>query len=209
MFAANAFWNRIAKHYAAQPVADESTYQRKLAETRRLLHPDMAVLEFGCGTGSTALAHAPHVRHIRAIDFSPKMLEIARHKAKASGIANVDFEQGDIESLDLAPAGLDLVMGHSILHLLHDKRAVLARIFEALRPGGLFISSTACIRDATPALGLLAPLINRISVLPHLDVMSAEDLLAAITGAGFEIEQQWRPDRKSALFVIARRPNTG
>ena len=38
----------------------------------------MEVLEFGCGTGSTALTLAPNVRHIQATDVSPKMLEIAR-----------------------------------------------------------------------------------------------------------------------------------
>src|SRR5215217_1657238 len=59
------FWDNLAERYARQPIADEAAYQTKLDITRSYLHPDMAVLEFGCGTGSTALQHAPHVRHIR------------------------------------------------------------------------------------------------------------------------------------------------
>ena len=49
------FWDRIAARYARKPVADEAAYRRKLAVTRDYLAPDMDVLEFGCGTGSTAI----------------------------------------------------------------------------------------------------------------------------------------------------------
>lgn len=59
--AASSFWDRTADKYAATPIADEASYQVKLAETRRRMRSDMNVLEFGCGTGSTALLHAPHV----------------------------------------------------------------------------------------------------------------------------------------------------
>jgi len=77
------FWDRIADRYSRKPVADEAAYQKKLQVTREYLRPDMEVLEFGCGTGSTAIVHAPCVKQIRAIDVSAKMIEIARHKADA------------------------------------------------------------------------------------------------------------------------------
>ena len=38
----------------------------------------MRIVEFGCGTGTTAVHHTPHVQHIDAIDISAKMLEIER-----------------------------------------------------------------------------------------------------------------------------------
>ena len=47
------FWNRIARKYAGRPVEDETAYRRKLDQTAALLHPDMRVLEYGCGTGTT------------------------------------------------------------------------------------------------------------------------------------------------------------
>jgi cyclopropane fatty-acyl-phospholipid synthase-like methyltransferase len=56
------FWNWMAKRYARQPVANEAAYRQKLETARSYLRPDMNVLEFGCGTGSTALLHAPHVK---------------------------------------------------------------------------------------------------------------------------------------------------
>ena len=87
-------WDRIADKYAAQPVADQAAYEHKLAETRKRLSPDMHLLEFGCGTGTTALTHAPYVASIKAIDISNRMIEICRDKAKDKSIANVTFSPG-------------------------------------------------------------------------------------------------------------------
>ena len=71
------FWDKIADRYAKQPIADEAAYQKKLQVTRDYFRSDMEVLEIGCGTGSTAILHAPYVKHIRAIDFSTNMLAMA------------------------------------------------------------------------------------------------------------------------------------
>lgn len=75
------FWDKIAEKYSKQPIADEAAYQKKLQVTQEYFKPDMEVLELGCGTGSTAIIHAPYVKHIRAIDISSKMIEIAQGKA--------------------------------------------------------------------------------------------------------------------------------
>ena len=68
------FWNRIARRYARQPVADQAAYEHKLAVTQGYLRPEMELVEIGCGTGSTALVHAPRVRHITAFDGSSAMI---------------------------------------------------------------------------------------------------------------------------------------
>ena len=78
------FWDKHAERYSKRPVADEESYQKKLQVTRDYLQPGMEVLEFGCGTGSTAITHAPYVKHIEAIDVSSKMIEIAQGKADVS-----------------------------------------------------------------------------------------------------------------------------
>ena len=75
------FWDKIAERYSKQPIADEAAYQKKLQVTREYFQPDMEIVEFGCGTGSTAITHAPYVKHIHAIDISSKMIEIAQGKA--------------------------------------------------------------------------------------------------------------------------------
>ena len=62
MATSTKFWDKIADKYSKQPIADEASYQKKLQVTQEYFKSDMEVLEFGCGTGSTAITHAPHVK---------------------------------------------------------------------------------------------------------------------------------------------------
>lgn len=202
----STFWNKLADRYAAQPIADEAAYRTKLARTQALFTPDMDIFEFGCGTGGTAIAHAPFVRSVRAIDFSDRMLEKARAGALEAGVSNVTFERDDITKATIAPASYDVVLGLSILHLLRDRQAVMARVFDILKPGGYFVSSTACIADVTRWLGLVAPVGRTLGLLPMLSVMTRTQLLDDLIRVGFDIEHEWRPHPHAAVFVIARKP---
>lgn len=198
------FWDRLAERYARQPIADEAAYQRKLQITRDYLRPDMEVLEFGCGTGGTAILHAPRVRHITAIDFSEAMLAIARAKAAAAAVPNVSFERADITHFEAHDGRFDAILGLSILHLLANKDAVIAKVFRLLKPGGVFISSTTCIGDTIGAFKFIAPVGKALGLLPQLDVMTTSELVGSIEGAGFTIEQQWQPGKGKAVFIVAR-----
>mgnify|MGYP001811629952 FL=1 len=204
MTGSKKFWDRIAKRYEKKPVGDEAAYQRKLATTREYFRPDMEVLEIGCGTGSTAIAHAPYVAHIRATDISEKMIEIAKGKATEAGVQNVTFEALAIEDLGVASESVDAVLALSLLHLLEDKEAVIARIHEMLRPGGIFVSNTVCLADHMKWFRFVAPIGHWLGVFPLLRIFSRDELEAGITNAGFDIEHEWQPD-KSVVFIIARK----
>lgn len=207
MAESSAFWDRIADKYAVQPIADEAAYRTKLARTQALLSPDMDIFEFGCGTGGTAILHAPKVRSVRAIDFSERMLDKGREKAAEAGIANVTFEQGDITTMPIAPASYDMVLGLSVLHLLKDPDAAIARVFDILKPGGRFVSSTACLGSHLRFLGPLVAFGKMLGKLPHLTFISRQDLRKSLTRAGFVIEQDWQPKEGAAVFIIARKPD--
>ena len=152
------FWDRHAEGYAKRPVADEAAYRKKLRVTQEYLEQDMEVLELACGTGTTAIHHAPFVKHILAVDISRKMIEIARAKAVAENVENVTFEQSSIADLFVQDASYDVVMAHSILHLVESKEAVIARIHRMLKPGGVFVSSTICPEGMMSALRFVVPI---------------------------------------------------
>ena len=88
----------------------------------------MEVLEFGCGTGSTAITHAPYVKHIQATDISSKMIEIAQGKADANNIENITLKKSSIDEFRVSDQTFDVVLGLSILHLLKNKEEVIARV---------------------------------------------------------------------------------
>ena len=198
------FWDRIAKRYASRPVRDEAAYQRKLAATREYLRPDMQVLEIGCGTGSTAIAHAPYVRHIRATDISNRMIDIAKDRASAAGVQNVAFESVGLEDLDAAPQSVDAVLALSLLHLLEDRDAAIARIHALLGPGGIFVSNTACLGDNLRWFRFVGPVGRWLGLLPLVRVFTRNELEQSLAQAGFEIEHAWQPD-KAVVFIIARK----
>jgi ubiquinone/menaquinone biosynthesis C-methylase UbiE len=199
------FWDRIARRYSKSPVPDEAVYQRKLEVTREYLCPDTEVLEFGCGTGSTAIAHAPFARNILATDISEKMLEIARDKAEAASVENVTFQQATLDDLEVPDGSIDVVLGLSILHLLEDKEAAIARVWRLLKPGGVFVSSTACLGDSMRWFKLIAPVGRRLGVMPYVAVFTADELAKSLTEAGFELEHRWQPGKGKAVFLVARK----
>jgi len=201
------FWNRLAGKYSRMKVPDEASYNRKLEITREFLTSDSEVLEFGCGTGSTAIAHAPHAAHIRALDISHEMLRIAREKAQAAGATNVDFEEAGIDQFEAPQGSVDVVMCHSLLHLLRDRDAAIGKIHTLLKPGGIFISSTMCMADG---LGFMRPVLTMGRVLglfPVVKVFSSDDLRGAVERAGFEILEDWRPGKRKATFLVAKKPD--
>ncbi len=200
------FWDQIADKYSKMPIADEASYQKKLTVTRSYFRPDMEVLEIGCGTGSTALLHAPYVKHIRATDFSANMIAIAKRKAIDQNIDNVTFEQVSIDDLRLPDDSLDVVMGMSILHLLEDRSAAIAKVYKMLKPGGLFVSSTVCLGDSMPWFKFIAPIGKALGAFPLLKVLKVDDLVASLTQAGFTIDHQWQPSKDKAVFIVAKKP---
>ena len=204
MKSSKEFWDKSAQRYAKSLVRDEASYQKKLAITQGYFQPNWSVLEFGCGTGSTALVHAPHVKEILATDISGKMLEIAAQKARDAGVENVRFQQGTLDSLDLEAESFDAVLGLNILHLLEDAEAAIIRAHELLKPGGVFVSSTALVGELMVLWRLLIPAMQAVGLAPFVNRFSRQSLVTILTNAGFSIDYEWQPD-KASVFLIARK----
>lgn len=205
-YRAAQFWDWIANRYARTPIADEASYQKKLRITQDYLRLDMEVLEFGCGTGSTALIHAPHVRHIHAIDISSRMIEIAQSKADTNQARNVTFDQSSFDDFDAPDQSVDAVLGLNILHLLENRDAVISKVYQLLTPGGIFVSSTACLGDWIKWFKFLAPIGKLSGLLPQVKVFTSKQLVASLVNAGFEIDHRWQPPgRSKEVFIVARK----
>ena len=201
-----AFWDRASRKYAASPVKDGAAYERKLSLTRRLLEPEMTVLELGCGTGTTAIHHAPFVKTIHAVDLSSKMIDIAQHRAREGDARNITFECKPVEALALRDQSQDVVMAHSILHLVPDPAHLISQAYRWLRPGGLFISNTSCIGEVSPWMRGIILLGQAIRQVPFLSVFDRDQLLRFMAQSGFQIEEEMRI--KFGTFLIARKPGS-
>jgi len=131
-----AFFDGIAQRWDGWE--DLSEVRRKLTEglLELGLTRDEVVLDVGCGTGNLTGALlellSPSGR-ICAVDYSPKMVELAQKKFKDK---RVTWYACDAMDLPIALGSLDRVVCFSVWPHFDDPEAVLQKFRGLLRPGG-------------------------------------------------------------------------
>lgn len=208
------FWNWIAKRYARQKVFDSSAWEKSLDAIVSRLPADAAVMEFGCGTGSTALRLAPHAGAILATDLSPAMIAIAKEKlagpenSAASAAATVTFRVGSAEDVSLSDGPFDVIIAMNTLHLLRDLPRTLAHVRNLLKPGGIFISKTPCLADSKLIFRALAAIARTLPIGLHVRSVSGVSLEQMLADADFvaeTVEYHADASRDPRPFIVARR----
>ena len=207
-----SFWDKVADKYSARPVADQDAYQEKLKVTQQFFNPNMDVLEFGCGTGSTALIHAPFVASYTAIDISQRMIEIAigkraQQQCEQVDLSNLHFRVATLDDYEGTESTYDAILGLSILHLLPNYRQAICQAYNMLKPGGIFVTNTGCLKDHLAFMRFVIPVMQFFGIAPHVEFFSRAQLDKAMQSAGFDIEYAWVPPKsKSSYFMICRKP---
>lgn len=205
------FWNRIARKYASDPIADLAGYERTLQRVQTLLSAEHEVLEIGCGTGTTALRLAPATRRLLATDVSEQMLAIAGEKLTSQPTPQLQFRLADADAPVAEQDAYDVVLAFNLLHLVTDLSQALSSASNALKPGGLLISKTPCLNEMNPLIPKLAlPLMRAIGKAPPVLCFDAHQLQAAMTGQGLEIlavERHGSKDKDWRVFIVARKPD--
>lgn len=97
------------------------------------------VAEIGCGTGYFARRAAKRVApkgKVLAVDIQPEMLELMKDLLTRQGIANVFPILGEETDPKLAPSSVDWILLVDVYHEFQQPQPMLARMRQALRPGG-------------------------------------------------------------------------
>lgn len=114
--------------------------------------PGARALDLATGTGDIAFGLASRGARVIGLDITPRMIEIARLKARAPSHARAPsdgargvqpsarFLVGDMLALPFPPASFDVVTTGYGLRNVPDLPAAIAEIARVLRPGGRFVS---------------------------------------------------------------------
>jgi SAM-dependent methyltransferase len=103
------------------------------------LQPGDRVLELAAGPGDTGFMAAELIipgGTLICSDGSEAMLEVARQRAAARSIDNVEFRLLDLEWIDVPTASVDAVLCRWGIMLILDPPAAAREIRRVLRPGG-------------------------------------------------------------------------
>ena len=144
------------------------------------------VLDLGSGGGIDVLLSARRVGptgKAYGLDMTDEMLAIAEENKRKSGLTNVEFLKGEIESIPLPDNSVDVIISNCVINLSGDKDRVLKEAFRVLKPGGRFAVSDVVVRGAVPDvirqnmelwIGCVA------------GALSEHDYVAKLAGAGFD-----------------------
>jgi ubiquinone/menaquinone biosynthesis C-methylase UbiE len=147
--------------------------------------PDDMVLDVAAGTGHVARALAPAVRAVVALDATLAMLEEGRAAAAAAGLRNIVFERGDAAGLPFLDGSFDLVLTRFAVHHFDDPAGPLAEIARCVRPGGRVVVADL-IAAGDPGVAARQNELERLRDPSHTTMLSADELVAMLGGAGLE-----------------------
>ena len=205
------FWDRASKNYDKTEERFEYIHSKSRENTKKYLNGSNIVLDYGCGTGTTSCEIANLVKEIHAIDISSMMIEIAKRKAVASKVENINFSQTDIFDKRYKKESFDVILAFNMLHTVADPQVVLQKIYELLKPEGLFISVTPCLRDKMAFLVniqiQLVRILCKIGVIPiPIRRLKSSELDDLVVNGGFQtIDTEKLYKGASSYFVVAKK----
>lgn len=200
---AEKFWDRSASSYDKEEENDKKTYKLIIEKTKRFLKSTDSVLDLGCGTGLVSNKISKVVKNIDAIDFSSKMVEIAKDKALKLNYKNINYIHTTVFNSQLKTSSYDVILCFYTFHLLENAQETLNRIKKLLKPNGILISATPCMGES-PVQASLFSLLNKMGLVPKFEQFKRFDLENLISKNFDIIESECLSKTSNQYYIVAK-----
>jgi ubiquinone/menaquinone biosynthesis C-methylase UbiE len=202
---AEKFWNKQSGKFEQQVSKDEQSFVKIIENTKKYLKKTDKILDFACGIGTSAFQMIHHVKKIQAIDISSGMIEVAMRRMNDLPSKNIEFIHTTLFDDQFKAESFEVITAFNILHLLQDPKIVISRIYNLLKPGGLFISSSAFLGEKS-WMRIIFYLISKTGMVPHLKLLKIEEMERLILSENFKmIEIQKSNYPTPSAFMVARK----
>ncbi len=187
MYKSEKFWDRLVKNYDNETPNIGKNHIKTIEKIKEYLKDSNTVLDCGCATGAIANDIANNVKEIHGIDISSKMIQVAKRKASERNVVNVNYIKSTIFNENFKSNSYDAILAFNVLHLIEDTQMLLKRINVLLKPGGLLISSTACLGEKRTFLTALLLLLTKLRIIPQINFYKSSELESLITNENFQL----------------------
>ncbi|MBI3813025.1 MAG: methyltransferase domain-containing protein [Nitrospinae bacterium] len=164
-------WNRVAPGWEKwdEKLSRNMSFinHRLIADAR--LRPGHRVLDLGCGTGYPAILAGQAVKShgsVVGLDLSEEMLAVARRKANAMGLSNVEFQTKDVTTLPFETTSFNAVVSRFCLMFLPDIPRTVSEINRVLKPGAYLAAAVWSSPDKNPYIRIPMDVIKKFVELP-------------------------------------------
>lgn len=201
------FWDKRSKVFDKQVLSKyENAYKKTIKRSIPFLNAEDTMLEIGCGTGIATITLADYVKKITAIDISEEMMLQAAEKAKEKGKENITFQQKDLMELCAEPESYDVVAAYNVLLYMKNQDKVLEKIYEILKPGGIFLSATDCLGRNLSKDSVRKFWKSKLHLMPYVSFDTPVGLMRKIQRKGFLVIEIVNLHRNPPnIFIVAQK----
>jgi len=141
-----AQFTKMAEAFSSSPpIVDREALDLLLEETGAS-GSDLS-LDVACGAGVVACHFASVVRGATGIDITPAMIEKARALQAKAGLANVQWDVGDVKHLPYADNSFSIVTSRYAFHHIPEPGRVLQEMVRVCRAGGVIAVADICVSE--------------------------------------------------------------
>ena len=201
------FWDKRSKVFDEQVLSKyENAYKKTIKRSIPFLNAEDTMLEIGCGTGIASITLADYVKKITAIDISEEMMLQAAEKAKEKGKENITFQQKDLMELCAEPESYDVVAAYNVLLYMKNQDKVLEKIYEILKPGGIFLSATDCLGRNLSKDSVRKFWKSKLHLMPYVSFDTPVGLMRKIQRKGFLVIEIVNLHKNPPnIFIVAQK----
>lgn len=201
------FWDKRSKVFDEQVLSKyENAYKKTIKRSIPFLNAEDTMLEIGCGTGIATITLADYVKKITAIDISEEMMLQAAEKAKEKGKENITFQQKDLMELCAEPESYDVVAAYNVLLYMKNQDKVLEKIYEILKPGGIFLSATDCLGRNLSRDSVRKFWKSKLHLMPYVSFDTPVGLMRKIQRKGFLVIEIVNLHKNPPnIFIVAQK----